>query len=115
MIGFVRSLRADRGLRSALLTNNIREWEPKWRSMLPEIDEIFEVVVDSAYVGMRKPDPAIYELTVERLGDGLRADECVFIDDIEVNCDAARSLGMTAVQFHDTGQAIADVRAALGD
>ncbi len=115
MIDFVRSLRADRGMRSALLTNNIREWEPKWRAMLPEIDEIFEVVVDSAYVGMRKPDPAIYELTVERLGDGVRAEDCVFIDDVEVNCDAARSVGMSAVQFQTTEQAIADVRALVGD
>ena len=113
MIEFVRSLRVDRGLRSALLTNNVREWEAKWRSMLPQIDEIFEVVVDSAFVGMRKPDPRIYELTVERLGDGITAADCVFIDDIDVNCDAARSLGMAAVQFRSTEQAIAEVQAVL--
>jgi putative hydrolase of the HAD superfamily len=113
MIEFVRGLRVERGLRSALLTNNVREWEPKWRAMLPEIDEVFEIVVDSAFVGMRKPDPAIYELTVERLGDGLRAEDCVFIDDIDVNCEAARALGMAAVQFRSTEQAIADVEAAL--
>jgi putative hydrolase of the HAD superfamily len=115
MIEFVRSLRVDRGLRSALLTNNVREWEPKWRSLLPEIDEVFEVIVDSAFVGMRKPDPAIYELTVERLGDSVRAEHCIFIDDLEINCDAARELGMTAVQFRDTQQAIAEVEAALAD
>jgi epoxide hydrolase-like predicted phosphatase len=113
MIGFVRSLRVDRGMRSALLTNNVLEWEPKWRSMLPEIDEIFEVVVDSAFVGMRKPDPEIYLLTVERLGDGVTPADCVFIDDVDVNCDAARSLGMAAVQFHSTEQAIAEVEALL--
>ena len=113
MIDFVRSLRVDRGMRSALLTNNVREWEAKWRSMLPEIDEIFEVVVDSAFVGMRKPDPAIYELTVERLGGGVRAEDCVFIDDVDVNCEAARALGMKAVQFHSTEQAIAEVEALL--
>jgi epoxide hydrolase-like predicted phosphatase len=113
MIAFVRSLRVDRGMRSALLTNNVREWEPKWRSMLPEIDEIFEVVVDSAFVGMRKPDPEIYLLTVERLGDGLTPSDCVFIDDVDVNCDAARSLGMQAVQFRSTEQAIAEVDALL--
>jgi epoxide hydrolase-like predicted phosphatase len=113
MIDFVRSLRVDRGMRSALLTNNVREWEAKWRSMLPEIDEIFEIVVDSAFVGMRKPDPAIYELTVERLGGGVRAEDCVFIDDVDVNCEAARALGMKAVQFHSTEQAIAEVEALL--
>jgi putative hydrolase of the HAD superfamily len=113
MIDFVRSLRVDRGLRSALLTNNVREWEAKWRSMLPEIDEIFEVIVDSAFVGLRKPDPRIYHLTVERLGDGLQPEDCVFIDDMDVNCDAAREIGMAAVQFQSNEQAIAEVEALL--
>jgi putative hydrolase of the HAD superfamily len=113
MIEFMRSLR-ERGLRMALLTNNVREWEPQWRAMLPEIDEIFEVVVDSAFVGMRKPDPAIYRLTVEKLGGGLAAEECVFVDDVDVNCEAARSLGMSAVLYGSPEQAIAEIEAALG-
>jgi putative hydrolase of the HAD superfamily len=65
-------------------------------------------------VGMRKPEQEIYELTVERMGGGLRAEECLFLDDIEVNCDAARALGMTAVRFHDNDQAIAELDEALG-
>ena len=92
----------------ALLTNNVREWEPLWRSMLP-VDEIFELVVDSAFVGMRKPDAEIYELTLERLG-GVAPAECLFVDDIEVNCDAARELGMSAVHFRDNEQAIPEIR-----
>ena len=92
MIELMRELRG-RGLRMALLTNNVREWEPQWRAKLPEIDEIFEVVVDSAFVGMRKPDREIYELTLERLGDGLAAGECVFVDDVDVNCETARVTG----------------------
>jgi epoxide hydrolase-like predicted phosphatase len=112
MIEFVRSQR-ERGLRTALLTNNVREWEPLWRAKLPELDEIFELVVDSAFVGMRKPDPAIYELTVERLGDGLRAQDCVFVDDFEHNCEAARQLGMTAVRFDTAEQAIPELESAL--
>jgi epoxide hydrolase-like predicted phosphatase len=110
MISFARSLR-ERGVRTALLTNNVREWEPLWRAKLPELDEIFEVVVDSAFVGLRKPDPRIYELTLERLGTV--APECVFLDDLEVNCEAARALGMAAVRFEDTDAAIAAVEAAL--
>jgi putative hydrolase of the HAD superfamily len=112
MIEFVRELRG-RGLRTALLTNNVREWEPLWRAKLPEIDELFEVVVDSAFVGLRKPDPAIYELTLARLG--LAGDECVFVDDLEVNCEAARGLGMTAVRFERAEQAIPELRSALAD
>ena len=112
MIRYVAGLRA-RGLRTALLTNNVREWEPLWRAKLPELDAIFEVVVDSAFVGLRKPDPRIYELTLERLGDGLRGDDCVFVDDLDVNCEAARALGMRAVRFEDADQAIAEIESVL--
>ena len=88
MIELMRELKRG-GLRMALLTNNVREWEPLWRSMLP-VDEIFELVVDSAFVGMRKPDPPIYELTIERLG-GVTAEQCLFVDDVAVNIEAARA------------------------
>lgn len=112
LIDYMAGLR-PRGIRTALLTNNVREWEPRWRPMLPEIDEIFEVVVDSAFVGMRKPEPEIYLLTVERLGDGLEPSDCVFVDDIAINCDAARELGMAAVVFESTEQARSEIEAAL--
>jgi putative hydrolase of the HAD superfamily len=110
MIAFLRELR-DRGYRLAMLTNNVREWEPRWRAMLP-VDELFEVVVDSGFVGMRKPDPAIYRLTCERLGVG--PERCLFVDDVAVNCDAAAALGMTAVLFRSSEQATAEMREALG-
>jgi putative hydrolase of the HAD superfamily len=113
MIEFVRGLRA-RGVRNALLTNNVREWEPLWRSKLPEIDELFDVVIDSAFVGMRKPDPAIFELTLERLG-GAAPERCVFVDDLEPNCDAARTLGMAAVRFESAVQAIPEIESALAE
>jgi epoxide hydrolase-like predicted phosphatase len=112
MIEYMRELRA-RGVRMALLTNNVREWEERWRSLLPEIDEIFEVVVDSAFVGMRKPEPEIYELTVARLGGGLTPADCVFVDDIALNCDAARDLGMAAVVFETAESAIPQIEEAL--
>ncbi|MDP8944202.1 MAG: HAD family phosphatase [Actinomycetota bacterium] len=112
MIEFMRRLRG-RGLRMALLTNNVREWEPRWRAMLPEIDDIFEVVVDSAFVGVRKPDPEIYRVTLERLGGGVRAEDCVFVDDVEPNCEAASELGMRAVHFTESREAIAAIEAAL--
>jgi epoxide hydrolase-like predicted phosphatase len=110
MIELMRELR-DRGYRLAILTNNVREWEEKWRAKLP-IDEIFEFVVDSAWVGMRKPDPEIYELTLERLGS-IRPEECLFVDDNELNVDAARRLGMRAVHFKSTEQAVREVRRLL--
>lgn len=111
MIELMRELR-DRGFRMAMLTNNVREWEPLWRAKLP-VDEIFEVVVDSAFVGMRKPEREIYELTLERLGNGLCAEECVFVDDLDVNCAMAVELGMTAVQYVSAEQAIPEIQAAV--
>jgi putative hydrolase of the HAD superfamily len=113
MIEYVRELRG-RGVRAALLTNNVREWEPIWRSKLPEVDELFELVVDSAFVGLRKPDPAIFELTLERLG-GVAPERCVFVDDLEVNCEAARALGLAAVRFENVEQAIPEVESALAE
>jgi putative hydrolase of the HAD superfamily len=111
MIDLMRELRG-RGFRMAMLTNNVREWEALWRAKLP-VDEIFEVVVDSAFVGMRKPEREIYELTLERLGDGLRAEQCVFVDDLDVNCAMAAELGMTPVQYVSPEQAIPEIRAAV--
>jgi len=112
MIELMAELR-DGGYRMAMLTNNVREWEPLWRAKLP-VDEIFETVVDSAFVGMRKPDPEIYELTLSRL-EGIEFDECIFIDDTKVNCVAARELGIVSVHFRDNEQAIPEIRSALGE
>jgi putative hydrolase of the HAD superfamily len=104
------ALRRERGLRFALCTNNVREWEPLWRAMLP-IDDVFETVVDSAFVGTRKPEPEIYAITLERLG--LPAAECAFVDDLEVNVEAARGAGMQGIVFRDNAQAIAELEALL--
>jgi putative hydrolase of the HAD superfamily len=111
MIELMREIKAT-GRRMALLTNNVREWEPLWRSMLP-VDEIFELVVDSAFVGMRKPDAAIYDLTIARLS-GVRAEQCLFVDDVHVNVETARAIGMIGVHFNDNAQAIGEIRNALG-
>jgi putative hydrolase of the HAD superfamily len=110
LFGFYTTLRSQRGIRFALCTNNVREWEPLWRAMLP-IDELFEVVVDSAFVGTRKPEPEIYALTLERLG--LPAGACAFVDDLEPNVEAARAAGMHGIVYADTAQAIAELEALL--
>jgi putative hydrolase of the HAD superfamily len=85
LIDYMRQLR-ERGYRLAICTNNVKEWEDRWRSMLP-VDEIFDVVVDSAFVGTRKPEPRIYEITLE--------------------------LGIHAVQFQSNEQTIAEIESAL--
>jgi putative hydrolase of the HAD superfamily len=105
-----RELRRSHDLRFALCTNNVREWEALWRAKLP-IDELFEVVVDSAFVGTRKPEPEIYATTLERLG--LAADACAFVDDLEVNVIAAREAGMHGIVFRDNATAIAELASLL--
>ena len=109
MIELMRELKAA-GHRMAMLTNNVREWEPLWRPMLP-VDEIFETVVDSGFVGCRKPEARIYELTLERIG--APAEACLFVDDIAHNCEGAREAGMTAVHFRDNEQAITEIKEIL--
>jgi putative hydrolase of the HAD superfamily len=109
MIAYMRELRA-RKYRMAICTNNIREWEGIWRARFP-VDEIFEVVIDSSAVGTRKPEPRIYEITLEELG--VDAKNTLFVDDLEINCDAARELGMTAVWFRDSEQAISEMESVL--
>jgi putative hydrolase of the HAD superfamily len=110
MIEYMRELR-ERGYRMAICTNNVREWEPLWRAKLP-VDEIFEVIVDSAFVGSRKPEAKIFEITLERLG--VAPETALLVDDVEANCDAARRLGLAAVWFRDSDQAIAEIETALG-
>jgi len=109
MIELMRDLK-HAGHRMAMLTNNVQEWEPLWRSMLP-VDEIFETVVDSGFVGCRKPESKIYKITLDRIG--LPAESCLFVDDVQVNCEGAEKAGMTAVHFQDNEQAIAEIRKAL--
>lgn len=110
MIDYMRGLHGC-GYKTAICTNNIREWDQLWRAKIP-IDEIFDVVVDSAFVGFRKPEPQIYGITLERLA--VDASAALFVDDLELNCTAARELGMPAIWFRDSEQAIAEIEAALG-
>ena len=110
LFDFYTDLRRERGIRFALCTNNVREWESRWRAMLP-IDDLFEVVVDSAFVGTRKPEPEIYAITLERLG--LPPEACAFVDDLERNVDAANQAGMRGIVFRDTAQAVSELEALL--
>ena len=84
-----------RGYRTALVTNNARELEPVWRARIP-VDDMFDTVVDSSAVGMRKPEPGIFQLTLDRLE--VSAPEAVLLDDMPTNIEAARAFGMHAIQ-----------------
>jgi len=105
MVDAVRRVRAA-GHRTALLTNNAREWGVTWRPLIP-LDELFDAVLDSSEIGLRKPDPAIYRLTCRQLG--LAPAECLFVDDLECNVAAARELGMIALLCADGAATAAEV------
>jgi putative hydrolase of the HAD superfamily len=91
----VRRLRDD-GMRLALLTNNVREFGDSWRATFP-VEELFPTVVDSSEVGMRKPDPAIFEHTCALLD--VEPTAAVFLDDLPENVAAAAALGLETVEF----------------
>lgn len=93
MVELVRDLRAA-GVRTGIITNNIAEFGEMWREMIP-VDELFDDIVDSSEVAMRKPDPAIYLLACERLG--VAPEATLFIDDHRGNVVAAEAVGMGAV------------------
>jgi putative hydrolase of the HAD superfamily len=111
MVAEVRELR-DEGYAVALVTNNVREGSAGWRALLP-VDELFSVVIDSSEVGMRKPDPRIYLLALERLG-GIAPERAIFLDDAPGNVDGARKAGLTAIHVTDAVAAIVELNALLG-
>jgi putative hydrolase of the HAD superfamily len=105
-------LRHDEGVRTALLTNNVAEFRDFWRPLLP-LDDLFDVVIDSSEVGMRKPDPRIFALVLEHLG-GVAADRTVFLDDYEGNVVAARALGWQGIVVDsDPGPALLELDRVL--
>ncbi len=108
LVAFIRSLRSHR--RTALLSNawdNLRGlMENDWH-----IANAFDTLVISAEVGLAKPDHRIYQLALDRLG--VAASQALFVDDIDENVDAARWMGLHAIQFRSTGQTIAEIRRLL--
>jgi putative hydrolase of the HAD superfamily len=103
-----------RGYRTAVVTNNFKEITALWRARV-DIDGLFDTVVDSCQVGVRKPDAAIYRLTLERLG-GVAAEEAVLLDDFEANLAGARAIGMHGVFVGaDTAAALAELERLLDE
>ena len=111
VVDLVNDLRSH-GVRLGVLTNNVREFRPLWWDLLP-FDDWFDDIVDSHEVGLRKPDPAIYQLALGRLGAA--AERTAFLDDVATNVDAATRVGMVGVLVDDDPlPAVATVRALVG-
>ncbi len=111
MIDLVVRLRAA-GLRTSILTNNVREFRDLWRPLLP-YGELFDDIVDSHEVGLRKPNAAIYELALTRLK--AVAGRSAFLDDVLTNVTAAERVGMLGILVdEDSGPAIETVERLAG-
>jgi epoxide hydrolase-like predicted phosphatase len=98
LIELVRRIRVE-GLATALVTNNVREFGDGWRRLVP-VDELFDFVIDSSAEGCRKPDPAIFEIALDRVGAS-SAGRSIFLDDFHGNIEAARALGIESILVED--------------
>jgi epoxide hydrolase-like predicted phosphatase len=87
------------GYRTAIVTNNAKEFRDRWVTMVPVV-EICHEIVDSSEIGVRKPDPRIFEHALEKLG-GVDPARAIFVDDYPANIAAAQALGMTGVLMND--------------
>lgn len=110
LVAYVSRIRAS-GLATGIITNNVVEFRDHWRGMLP-VDNLFDFVVDSSEVGLRKPNPAIFEKALE-IG-GFSAEEVIFLDDFEGNVIAAEALNIRSILVDGDGaKTVADLDAIL--
>ena len=118
MVAAIDWLKAN-GYRVGCITNNVPTGKgagmartAEKAAAVADILARFDVVIESSKVGIRKPDPAIYQLACERMG--VRADQCVYLDDLGINCKPAAALGMVAIKVGDPAKALGELADAIG-
>lgn len=117
MVAALDTLKAE-GFGIACITNNVLSGKgagmARSEELAAEVAAImarFDHVIESSKVGVRKPDPRIYEMMCEKLG--ARPANCIYLDDLGINCKPASQLGMHAIKVTSGEQALADLSAAL--
>ena len=93
--------------RVALMADKL-DHHPEWFNVYNRV----EVVIESSKAGVRKPDPRIYQMMCEQIG--VAPENCVYLDDLGVNCKPAAALGMTAIKVATEAQLLEDLAAATG-
>ncbi len=111
LLELAASLRQPPDFQVAVLSNAATDLEEQILHEKLDILHCFDLVINSARVGVRKPDPAIYHLTLERLG--VAPHQAIFVDDMPVNVAAAAALGIHAIHFQNQRQAVDAIRRAL--
>lgn len=96
--------------KTGLLTNNVIGMDPT--GVIADVIAHFDVVIESSLVGVRKPDPAFYDLACERLA--ITPHEAVFLDDLGINLKPAKALGMQTIKVTDPATALAELESLLG-
>jgi putative hydrolase of the HAD superfamily len=111
--------RCSRAFRVACITNNMKHGEGPGMARsadkakdVAEIMMLFEHVVESSKLGLRKPDPRIYKHACDLLG--VQPEECVYLDDLGINLKPARALGMRTIKVGDPDLAIDELQAMVG-
>lgn len=107
------------GYHLGCITNNVPAGEGAGMSrnaekaaLVADVLERFDHVIESSKVGLRKPDSKIYRMMLDTLGKA--ADQCVYLDDLGINCKPAAAMGMFAIKVEGEGQALDDLAHALG-
>ncbi len=113
MVEALRRIAAADHLVTGLLTNNfIAFGDEDTPGGFRPIVELFDAIIESSQVGVRKPEPRFYELACERLG--IEPREAVFLDDLGTNLKTARAMGMRTIKVVDPADALAELEAMLG-
>jgi len=102
--------RCHEHLHTGLLTNNFVALDGD--GPVGQLLDLFDVVLESSRLGLRKPEPAFYELACERLD--VKPDEAVFLDDLGINLKPARAMGMTTIKVSDPDAAIKELETVVG-
>lgn len=117
MVSALEKIKQDHAI--GCITNNVNTGEgpgmarsEKKASAIAEIMSKFEIVIESSKVGIRKPNPAIYELACEEMG--ISPEQAVYLDDLGINLKPARALGMTTIKVLNADQALDELEGHLG-
>ena len=102
--------RCSERLKTGLLTNNVVGMDPS--GAIAGVLSHFDAVIESSVVGVRKPDPAFYELACDALA--ITPDQAVFLDDLGINLKPARALGMQTIKVGDPALALQELEATVG-
>ena len=112
MVDFLLSLKENYKL--GCITNNIqnsKDDKVNHLNQASQVMKIFDHIIESSRVGLRKPDPKIYYMSCDALG--VRPEECIYLDDLGINLKPARKIGMTTIKVIDPNEAIDEVKKYL--